>query len=41
MQPFSAKVAAVRDLTHDVRQIDFALVDPPEMHFTACRSCGW
>ncbi len=35
MQPFDAKVAAVRDLTHDVRQIDIALVDPPQMHFVA------
>jgi NAD(P)H-flavin reductase len=35
MQPFHAKVAAVRDLTHDVRQIDVALIDPPEIHFLA------
>jgi NAD(P)H-flavin reductase len=35
MQSFNAKVAAVRDLTHDVRQIDVALMDPPEIHFVA------
>jgi NAD(P)H-flavin reductase len=35
MQPFNARVVAVRDLTHDVRQIDVALIDPPEMHFLA------
>lgn len=35
MQPFRAKVAAVRDLTHDVRQIDLALVDPPQIRFVA------
>jgi CDP-4-dehydro-6-deoxyglucose reductase, E3 len=33
MQPFNASVAAVRDLTHDVRQIDIALIDPPQIHF--------
>ena len=31
----TATVAAVRDLTHDVRQIDFTLIDPPEMVFAA------
>ena len=35
MESFTAKVAAVRDLTHDVRQIDFTLIDPPEMVFAA------
>jgi NAD(P)H-flavin reductase len=35
MQPFIATVAAVRDLTHDVRQIDIALIDPPHIHFVA------
>ena len=35
MESFTAKVAAVRDLTHDVRQIDFTLTDPPEMVFAA------
>ena len=35
MQSFTARVAAVRDLTHDVRQIDFALLDPPEITFSA------
>ena len=33
MEWFSARVAAVRDLTHDVRQIDFTLVDPPSIPF--------
>lgn len=32
---FTARVAAVRDLTHDVRQIDLALVDPPAIRFAA------
>jgi NAD(P)H-flavin reductase len=35
MRPFTARVTAVRDLTHDVRQIDFALLDPSEMTFSA------
>lgn len=35
MQPFTAEVAAVRDLTHDVRKIDLALIDPPQMYFLA------
>jgi NAD(P)H-flavin reductase len=35
MQLFTAKVATVRDLTHDVRQIDFALLAPSEMTFAA------
>jgi NAD(P)H-flavin reductase len=35
MQLFTAKVAAIQDLTHDVRQIDLALLDPPEMTFIA------
>lgn len=35
MQAFNAKVAAVRDLTHDVRQIDVALIDPPRIQFVA------
>jgi NAD(P)H-flavin reductase len=35
MQSFSARLTAVRDLTCDVRQIDLALVDPPEMRFAA------
>jgi NAD(P)H-flavin reductase len=35
VHPFSAQVTAVRDLTHDVRQIDFTLIDPPEIAFTA------
>ena len=35
MQSFAARVAGVRDLTHDVRQIDFELVDPSEMTFAA------
>jgi CDP-4-dehydro-6-deoxyglucose reductase, E3 len=32
---FTAKVLAVRQLTHDVRQIDLRLVDPPEIRFKA------
>lgn len=35
MQTFSATVTAIRELTHDVRQIDLALLDPPEMRFIA------
>lgn len=35
MQSFNARVAAVRDLTHDVRQIDLALVEPREITFRA------
>lgn len=35
MQSFSARLAAVRDLTYDVREINLALVDPPEMRFHA------
>jgi len=32
---FAARLAAVRDLTYDVRQIDLALVGPPELRFIA------
>ena len=32
---YTATVARVVDLTHDVRQIDFRLVDPPEIRFAA------
>ena len=35
MQSFSARLTAVHDLTCDVRQIDLALLDPPEMRFIA------
>jgi CDP-4-dehydro-6-deoxyglucose reductase, E3 len=35
MQSFSARLAAVRDLTYDVREIDLALLDPHEMRFNA------
>jgi len=35
MQPFNATVVAVQDLTHDVRQIDVSLIDPPQIHFAA------
>lgn len=35
MESFTAKVTAVCDLTHDVRQIDFTLVNPTEIHFAA------
>lgn len=31
----TARVARVANLTHDVRQIDVDLIDPPTMHFTA------
>ena len=33
MESFSATVTTVRDLTHDVRQIDLTLLDPPEIRF--------
>lgn len=32
---FTAKVIAVHQLTHDVRQIDLRLVEPPEIRFKA------
>src|SRR5262245_37718103 len=32
---FTAKVIGVRQLTHDVRQIDFGLIDPRESTFKA------
>ena len=32
---FSAKVIGVRQLTHDVRQIDFGLLEPPDIRFKA------
>ena len=35
IQRFTARVAVVRQLTHDVRQIDFELIDPPEISFKA------
>jgi ferredoxin-NADP reductase len=35
VQRFSAKVIAVRQLTHDVRQIDFRLMEPREIRFKA------
>ncbi|HVG55430.1 MAG TPA: FAD-binding oxidoreductase [Vicinamibacterales bacterium] len=35
MQSFTATVTAIRDLTHDVRQIDLALLDPREIAFSA------
>ena len=35
VQHFSAKVIAIRQLTHDVRQIDFLLLEPPEIRFKA------
>lgn len=35
VQRFSAKVIAIRHLTHDVRQIDFRLLEPPEIRFKA------
>jgi NAD(P)H-flavin reductase len=35
IQRFTARVSGVRQLTHDVRQIDFELIDPPEIRFKA------
>ncbi|HET9844511.1 MAG TPA: FAD-binding oxidoreductase [Nitrospira sp.] len=35
VQRFSAKVIAIHQLTHDVRQIDFRLSEPPEIRFKA------
>ena len=35
IQRFTARVAVVRQLTHDVRQVDFELIDPPEISFRA------
>lgn len=35
IQRFTARVAAVAQLTHDVRQIDFELIDPREIRFKA------
>jgi CDP-4-dehydro-6-deoxyglucose reductase, E3 len=35
IQRFTAKVIAVRQLTHDVRQIDFQLIEPSEIMFKA------
>jgi NAD(P)H-flavin reductase len=32
---YSAKVVGVHQLTHDVRQIDFELIEPPEIRFKA------
>ena len=32
---FTAKVIGLRQLTHDVRQIDFGLLEPPEIRFKA------
>lgn len=34
-QRFTAKVIAIRQLTHDVRQIDLRLIEPPEISFKA------
>ena len=35
IQLFQARVSRVRDLTHDVREIDLALIDPKEIRFRA------
>jgi CDP-4-dehydro-6-deoxyglucose reductase len=35
VQRFSAQVAKIEQLTHDVRQIDFVLIDPGEIRFKA------
>jgi CDP-4-dehydro-6-deoxyglucose reductase, E3 len=32
---FSAKVVAIRQLTHDVRQIDLRLMEPPDIQLKA------
>ena len=35
IQRFTATVSVIRQLTHDVRQIDFQLIEPSEISFTA------
>jgi CDP-4-dehydro-6-deoxyglucose reductase len=35
IQLFDAQVSRVHDLTHDVRELDLDLLDPPEIHFLA------
>ena len=35
MQTFTARVSRTRDLTHDVREIELRLLDPPEIRFAA------
>lgn len=35
LQVFQAKTERIRDLTHDVREIDFRLLAPPEISFKA------
>jgi NAD(P)H-flavin reductase len=35
LQTFRARVARCRDLTHDVRELDLELIEPPELAFQA------
>ena len=35
LQLFTAQVCRIRDLTHDVRELDLRLVEPPQMRFKA------
>ncbi|MBI3604387.1 MAG: hypothetical protein HY205_08095 [Nitrospirae bacterium] len=35
LQLYRARVDRIRTLTHDVREIGFQLIDPPEIHFKA------
>ncbi len=35
MQSFTARVSRVRDLTHDVRELDLRLMEPPQITFKA------
>lgn len=35
IQTFTASVSRIADLTHDVREIDLTLIDPPEISFKA------
>ena len=35
IQRFKAKVISIRQLTHDVRQVDLQLIEPPEIRFKA------
>ena len=35
MEVFHAEVARIRDLTHDVREIELRLIEPKEIHFKA------
>lgn len=35
LQPFTAHVSRIRDLTHDVRELDLRLMEPPQITFKA------